>query len=345
MNEVLKAGKLASAGSVKAGKIGVLLVNLGTPDGTSYWPMRRYLKEFLSDRRVIETNRVLWWLILNGVVLVRRPFSSGEKYRSIWNEERNESPLRTITRNQAEKVAGAFASQREILVDWAMRYGSPSIATRIEALTQQGCERLLVFPLYPQYSASTTATVNDKAFEALLTMRAQPAVRTVPAYPDDPVYIEALAQSVRTHLTSLDFEPEVILASFHGLPQSYVDKGDPYQAQCKVTADALRKALGLDEKRFRLTFQSRFGRAEWLKPYTDKTVGALAGGGVKRIAILTPGFVADCVETLEEIAQENKEIFLEHGGEKFSFIPCLNDSAGGIGVLTHVIERELRGWI
>ena len=339
MNEALKAGGLASTGSVKAGKVGVLLVNLGTPDGTSYWPMRRYLKEFLSDRRVIETNRVLWWLILNGVVLVRRPFASGEKYRSIWNEEKNESPLRTITGSQAEKVATAFASQHQIAIDWAMRYGSPSIASRIEALTEQGCDRLLVFPLYPQYSASTTATVNDKAFEALLTMRAQPALRTVPAYPDDPVYIEALAQSIRTHLANLDFKPEVILASFHGLPQSYVDKGDPYQAQCKVTADALRKALG------RLTFQSRFGRAEWLKPYTDKTIEALAGEGIKRIAILTPGFVADCVETLEEIAQENKEIFLEHGGEKFSFIPCLNDSDTGIGVLTHVIERELRGWI
>jgi ferrochelatase len=347
MNEALKAGELASVGTVKkeAGKIGVLLVNLGTPDDTSYWPMRRYLKEFLSDRRVIETNRVLWWLILNGVVLVRRPFASGKKYRSIWNEEKNESPLRTITRSQAEKVAAAFASQHQIVVAWAMRYGAPTIASRIEALIETGCDRLLVFPLYPQYSASTTATVNDKAFEALLRMRVQPPLRTVPAYPNDPVYIEALAQSIRRHLAGIDFEPEVILASFHGLPQSYVDKGDPYQAQCKVTADALRKTLSLDEKKFRLTFQSRFGRAEWLRPYTDRTVEALATDGVKRLAIITPGFVADCVETLEEIAQENKVIFLEHGGEKFSFIPCLNDSDAGVGVLTHVIKRELQGWI
>ncbi|HLC07679.1 MAG TPA: ferrochelatase [Methyloceanibacter sp.] len=345
MNEALKAGKVASAESMKAGKIGVLLVNLGTPDGTGYWAMRRYLKEFLSDARVIETNRVLWWLILNGVILVRRPFASGKKYGSIWNEDKNESPLRTITRSQAEKVAAIFASQAQIVVDWAMRYGSPTIASRIEALVEKGCDRLLIFPLYPQYSASTTATVNDKAFEALLKMRVQPPLRTVPAYSDDPVYIEALAKSIRTHLAGLDFEPEVILASFHGLPQSYVDKGDPYQAQCKVTADALRKAVGLDEKKFLLTFQSRFGRAEWLRPYTDKTVEALAGEGVKRLAILTPGFVADCVETLEEIAQENKEIFLEHGGEKFSFIPCLNDSADGIKVLTHVVRRELQGWI
>ena len=345
MNEALKAGKVASAESMKAGKIGVLLVNLGTPDGTGYWAMRRYLKEFLSDARVIETNRVLWWLILNGVILVRRPFASGKKYGSIWNEDKNESPLRTITRSQAEKVAAIFTSQAQIVVDWAMRYGSPTIASRIEALVEKGCDRLLIFPLYPQYSASTTATVNDKAFEALLKMRVQPPLRTVPAYSDDPVYIEALAKSIRTHLAGLDFEPEVILASFHGLPQSYVDKGDPYQAQCKVTADALRKAVGLDEKKFLLTFQSRFGRAEWLRPYTDKTVEALAGEGVKRLAILTPGFVADCVETLEEIAQENKEIFLEHGGEKFSFIPCLNDSADGIKVLTHVVRRELQGWI
>ena len=345
MNEALKAGKVASAESMKAGKIGVLLVNLGTPDGTGYWAMRRYLKEFLSDARVIETNRVLWWLILNGVILVRRPFASGKKYGSIWNEDKNESPLRTITRSQAEKVAAIFASQAQIVVDWAMRYGSPTIASRIEALVEKGCDRLLIFPLYPQYSASTTATVNDKAFEALLKMRVQPPLRTVPAYSDDPVYIEALAKSIRTHLAGLDFEPEVILASFHGLPQSYVDKGDPYQAQCKVTADALRKAVGLDEKKFLLTFQSRFGRAEWLRPYTDKMVEALAGEGVKRLAILTPGFVADCVETLEEIAQENKEIFLEHGGEKFSFIPCLNDSADGIKVLTHVVRRELQGWI
>ena len=347
MNEALRAGELASAGGPKmaVSKIGVLLVNLGTPDDTSYWPMRRYLKEFLSDARVIETNRFIWWFILNGVILARRPFASSKKYRSIWNEEKNESPLRTITRSQAEKVTAALASHHEIAVDWAMRYGSPSIASRIAALAERGCDRLLVFPLYPQYSASTTATVNDKAFDALQAMRFQPALRTVPAFPDDPVYIEALAQFIRTHLASLDFEPEVILASFHGLPQSYVDMGDPYQAQGKITADALRKAIGFDVKRFRLTFQSRFGRAEWLRPYTDKTVEALARDGVKRLAILTPGFVADCVETLEEIAMENQEIFLEHGGEKFSFIPCLNDSDAGIRVLTHVVMRELQGWV
>ena len=331
-------------GGRPAAKIGVLLVNLGTPDGTSYWPMRRYLKEFLSDPRVIETNRVLWWLILNGIVLTKRPFASGPKYRTVWNEELNESPLRTITRAQAEKVAAAFASRSDIVVDWAMRYGNPSIASRIDALAAEGCDRLLVFPLYPQYSASTTATVNDKVFDALKAMRVQPAVRTVPPYPVNPLYVEALADSIRAHLAKLPWEPEVILASFHGVPQSYVDKGDPYQQQCRLTAEALRAALGPLGDKLRLTFQSRFGLAEWLKPYTDKTVEVLARDGVKRIAIITPGFVADCLETLEEIAEENKEIFLENGGEDFSYIPCLNDSEPSIRLLTHLIERELKGW-
>ena len=352
MNETPHPGRFASeperssAPAPKhAGRIGVLLLNLGTPDGTSYWPMRRYLKEFLSDRRVIETNRVLWWLILNGVVLVKRPFASGAKYRSIWNEELDESPLRTITRSQAEKVGRALASKKTVVVDWAMRYGNPSIASRINALVGQGCDRLLAFPLYPQYAAASTATANDKVFDALKTLRAQPALRTVPPYPQDPVYIAALADSIRTHLGSLDSEPEAILTSFHGVPQSYVDRGDPYQKQCIETVEALRAALGPLGAKLKLTFQSRFGRAEWIKPYTDKTVEALAREGVKRIAIVSPGFAADCLETLEEIAEENKEIFLEHGGEKFSYIPCLNDSDGGIGVLVRLIERELEGWV
>jgi ferrochelatase len=335
------APKAAAAGT---GRVGVLLINLGTPDGTSYWPMRRYLKEFLSDRRVIETNRVLWWFILNCIVLVKRPFTSGAKYRTIWNTERDESPLRTITRSQAEKVAKVLAPKR-IAVDWAMRYGNPGIAFRIEALVGQGCDRLLVFPLYPQYAAATTATVNDKVFDALKTLRAQPALRTVPPYPEDPVYIAALVHSIKAHLAALDFEPEAILASFHGMPQDYIDKGDPYEQQCVATVEALRAALGPLGAKLKLTFQSRFGRAEWIKPYTDQTVEALARSGVKRIAIVTPGFAADCIETLEEIAEENKEIFRRHGGEKFSYIPCLNDSEGGIKLLVHLIERELEGWV
>ncbi|XSG83353.1 MAG: ferrochelatase [Methyloligella sp. ZOD6] len=327
------------------GRVGVLLVNLGTPDDTTYWPMRRYLKEFLSDRRVIETNRLIWWPVLNGIILTTRPKKSGEAYASIWNKERGESPLRTITRNQAEKLAARFAGMPEIVVDWAMRYGNPSIASRIAALASAGCDRLLVFPLYPQYAAPTTATVNDKVFDALKQMRFQPALRTVPAYPTEPVYIRALANSVREHLLALDYEPEVILASFHGLPKEYVEKGDPYQVQCKQTADALRQELGFDEHKLRLTFQSRFGPAEWLTPYTDETVEALAKEGVKRLAILTPGFVADCVETLEEINGEAREIFEENGGEKFSFIPCLNDSDAGMRVLETIVDRELEGWV
>jgi ferrochelatase len=326
------------------GRIGVLLINLGTPDATTYWAMRRYLKEFLSDRRVIEVNRVLWWFILNGIVLVRRPFASGAKYRSIWNEELDESPLFTITRHQAEKVSTALSGRSNIIVEWAMRYGNPTIASRVEALVAQRCDRLIAFPLYPQYAAATTATANDKLFDALKTFRAQPALRTVPPYPKDEVYIAALAGSITAHLARLDFEPEVILASFHGLPQDYVDKGDPYQCQCMDTMDALRAALGPIGTKLKLTFQSRFGRAEWIKPYTDKTVEALAHDGVKKLAIVCPGFAADCIETLEEIAQENKDIFLDNGGERFSYIPCLNDSDEGIGVLVHLIERELQGW-
>jgi ferrochelatase len=293
---------------------------------------------------VIETNRALWWLILNGVILMKRPSASGAKYRAIWNRELNESPLRTITRSQAEKVASAFSANNDIIVDWAMRYGNPSIASRIEALVAQGCDRLLAFPLYPQYAAASTATANDKVFDALKGLRAQPALRTVPPYPSDPVYIAALAESIRTHLASLDFDPEVIIASYHGVPQAYVDKGDPYQRQCMETTEALRAALGPFGNKLRMAFQSRFGRAEWIKPYTDKMVEELARSGVKRLAVLTPGFAADCLETLEEIAEENKEIFLEHGGERFAYIPCLNDSEDGIKVLVHLIERELAGW-
>jgi ferrochelatase len=321
-----------------------VLVNLGTPDGTDYWSVRRYLKEFLSDRRVVETNRALWWVILNFIVLTVRPSRSGAKYRSVWTEELDESPLRTITRAQSEKVSEALAARSNLVVDWAMRYGNPSIASRIEALAARGCDRLLIFPLYPQYSASTTASVNDKAFDTLKAMRYQPAVRTVPAYPDDPVYIAALADSIRALVAGLDWVPQASLASYHGLPKSYVEKGDPYYAQCALTTDRLREALGPLGAKVSLTFQSRFGREEWLQPYTDKTVEALAREGVKRLAIVTPGFAADCLETLEEIAVENKEIFLEHGGEHFTFIPCLNDSEGGIRVFLHLIERELKGW-
>lgn len=327
------------------GKVGVLLLNLGTPDATDYWSMRRYLKEFLSDRRVIEENPVLWWFILNGPILLKRPFSSGEAYRSIWNEERDESPLRTITRSQAEKLSKALKGHKNIIVDWGMRYGNPSTKSRIKALKEQGCDRILLFALYPQYAAATTATAYDKAFDALKEMRWQPAVRTAPPYHDDPVYIDALAKSLKREIAKLKWKPEVILASYHGLPKEYFDKGDPYHCHCAKTTRLLREKLKWSDDYLRMTFQSRFGKAEWLQPYTDKTVEALAKADVKNIAIVTPGFAADCVETLEEIAGENAEIFLDNGGKNFAAIPCLNDTPEGMKVIQTVVERELRGWI
>jgi ferrochelatase len=329
-----------------SGRIGVLLVNLGTPDATDYWSMRRYLKEFLSDRRVIEENRLKWWLILNLIILSVRPKRKGRDYDKIWNRERNESPLKTITRSQAEKLQGMLAPlDPRITVDWAMRYGNPSIASRLEALQQAGCERILIVPLYPQYSAATSATVADKAFLALMTMRWQPAVRIAPPWHDDPAYIEAVASSLEAELRRLPFTPEMILASFHGVPKDYLEKGDPYYCQCHKTARLLRARLGLAEDRFRLTFQSRFGSAEWLQPYTDMTVKALAEQGVKNLAVITPGFAADCLETLEEIAGENAEIFHHAGGKNFAAIPCLNDSDAGMTVIAHVVRRELAGWV
>ncbi|HEY0292126.1 MAG TPA: ferrochelatase [Hansschlegelia sp.] len=331
---------------VKAGRIGVLLVNLGTPDGTDYWSMRRYLKEFLSDRRVIETPRLIWWPLLNGIILTTRPGRKGRDYASIWNRERDESPLKTITRSQSEKLAASVASAApQLMVDWAMRYGNPSMASRLDALQKAGCDRILLVPLYPQYAAATSATVCDKAFDALKAMRWQPALRVAPAWADDPVYIEAVTTSLKQEIAKLAFEPEVVLASFHGVPKSYLLKGDPYHCQCHKTARLMREALGWDEKRFRITFQSRFGATEWLQPYTDKTVEALAKEGVKNLAVCMPGFTADCLETLEEIAVENGEIFHHNGGANFAAIPCLNDSEEGMRVIEHVVRRELMGWI
>jgi ferrochelatase len=331
--------------AVPSRRIGVLLVNLGTPDATDYWSMRRYLKEFLSDRRVIEENRVKWWLVLNLIILTFRPGRKGKDYDKIWNRERNESFLKTITRSQSDKLGASLANDPRILVDWAMRYGNPSIRSRLDAMQAAGCDRILIVPLYPQYAAATTATVNDKAFEALAAMRWQPALRTAPAYYDEPAYIEALAMSVEEQLTKLTFKPEVIIASFHGMPEEYLEKGDPYYCQCHVTARLLRERLKLDTSKLLLTFQSRFGPAEWLKPYTDVTVKALAERGVKNIAVITPGFSSDCLETLEEIAMENAQIFREHGGENFAAIPCLNDSPGGMKVIETLVARELQGWI
>jgi ferrochelatase len=288
---------------------------------------------------------LLWKLVLNGVILRVRPRRKARDYLKIWNTERNESPLKTITRAQSEKLAKAISDQPHVVVDWAMRYGNPSIRSAIDALTARGCDRLLVVPLYPQYSAATSATVCDEVFRVFGELRAQPTLRVSPPYYQDPDYIDALAISIDAELATLPFKPELIVASFHGMPKAYVDKGDPYQAQCIATTNALRKRLGVDAPKLLLTFQSRFGFDEWLQPYTDKTIEQLAKDGVRRIAVVMPGFAADCLETLEEIAQENAEIFIHNGGEKFAAIPCLNDSEAGMNVIRQLVLRELQGWI
>lgn len=331
--------------AVAIGKVGVMLVNLGTPDGTDYRSMRRYLAEFLTDSRVIEWPKALWYPILYGIVLNRRPQKVGKAYEEIWNKERDESYLRTYTRSQAEKLAAALTDHPEVVVDWGMRYGKPSIEATVTRLREAGADRILCFPLYPQYAAATTATVNDKFFEALMKTRFMPSARTVPAYHDEPVYIEALARSIETHLAGVDFEPEAIIASYHGIPKSYFDKGDPYHCQCLKTSRLLQKRLGWDDGRLISCFQSRFGPEEWLQPYTDETVEKLAKQGVKSLAIFNPGFVSDCLETLEEIAGEAGEIFHENGGENFTHIPCLNDSDDGMAVIETLVRRELQGWV
>ena len=335
----------ASHPIVKIGKIGVLLINLGTPEATSYWPMRGYLKEFLSDPRVIETNRLLWWFILNGIILTFRPQKSGHAYAKIWNRELNESPLKTIARSQTVKLAQRLSGVAAVRVDWAMRYGLPAMGERIKALQEAGCDRILLVPLYPQYSAATTATALDKAFDCLKTMRWQPAIRSVPPYFDAPEYIEALAQSFERHVAALGWTPDIVLASFHGLPREYLDRGDPYHCHCMKTARLLGERLKLPGEKFQVVFQSRFGRTEWLRPYAQETVENLPAKGVKNLVMIMPGFSADCVETLEEVAIGLKETFVEKGGVNFSAVPCLNDQPQSIAMLEAIVRRELSGWI
>jgi len=326
--------------------IGVLLVNLGSPDAAEPAAVRRYLREFLSDPRVIEDQGLIWKFVLNAIILTTRPRRRARDYAKIWNKADNEAPLKTITRAQAQKLAASLeAKGARILVDWAMRYSNPAIGERIEALMAQGCDRLLVVPLYPQYAAATTATVADEVLRVLARLRRQPALRIAPPYYDDPVYIEAIASTLRAALAGIGFEPELVLASFHGIPKDYAEQGDPYPRQCAETVKLLRARLGYDANKILLTFQSRFGRAEWLTPYTDKTVEQLARQGVRNLAVVMPGFSADCLETLEEIAIDNADIFRKNGGVNFFAVPCLNDSAPGIAVIQAVVERELRGWI
>ena len=348
-------GRLAHAEQdhppVPRAKVGILIANLGTPDDTSYWPMRRYLKEFLSDRRVVDVNRAIWWPLLNGVILTKRPFSSGEAYKSIWNEEAGESPLLTITKEQTEKLRAALTAEYgdAVVVDYCMRYGNPSTKSVIERMQKAGCERILFFPLYPQYAAPTTATANDQAFRALMDLRWQPYIRTVPAYYEHPLYIEALAKSLEAHMAERKADgrpaPDVVVTSYHGVPKRYLLSGDPYHCQCQKTTRLLRERLGWSKEFMEVTFQSLFGREEWLRPYTVERVAELAEEGKKDLVILAPGFSADCVETLEEINEEIKEAFEEAGGETFTYLPCLNADDAHIDLLVDVIRNEGAGWL
>jgi len=326
---------------VKSGAIGVLLVNLGTPDAAEPGAVKRYLAEFLSDRRVVEIPPIAWQPILRGIILNTRPKKSAHAYRQVWTDAG--SPLAVITRQQAEAMQARLGNEAN--VDWAMRYGTPSIPDRLQALKNSGCERILLAPLYPQYSGATTATVVDKAADYLRTMRWQPALRTLPPYHDDPAYIDALASDLSKQLDALDFEPEVLLLSFHGMPERTLHLGDPYHCHCQKTSRLLQEKLHRPGLKFRTTFQSRFGRAKWLEPATDTVLAEEAKAGTKRLAIAAPGFSADCLETLEELAIQGREQFTEAGGEHFAALSCLNASDPGLAMLETLLRRELSGWI
>lgn len=327
---------------VRIGKVGVLLVNLGTPDGTDYWSMRKYLSQFLSDKRVIEVPQPIWQLILQGPILTFRPFKSGAAYKKVWTEEG--SPLLLYTKLQAEGLAARITDEN-IVVDYAMRYGNPSIESKMTALKDQGCDRILIFALYPQYAAPTTATVHDEAFRVLQKQRWQPALRTVPPFHDDPAYIEALANSLSEGLSKMDFEPERLILSYHGIPKSYFEKGDPYHCHCHKTTRLVKERMGLADDFVMTTFQSRFGPTEWLKPYTDETLESLPEEGIKKVAIAAPAFISDCLETIEEIGMEGKEEFLEAGGTHFAALECLNASDHAIGLIETLVKSELMGWV
>jgi len=332
---------------VKRAKIGVLLANLGTPDNYDYWSMRRYLNEFLSDKRVVDYSPWLWQPLLQTVILTKRPFSSGANYKLIWNEELNESPLLTITRAQTARIAESFAALYgdSVMVDFCMRYGNPSTDLKVRAMVEAGCEKLLFFPLYPHYAGATSATANDQFFRALMKEKRQPAVRTVAEYFDHPLYIDALARSVETAYAALDEVPDMLVTSYHGMPKRYLMEGDPYHCQCAKTTRLLRERLGWEKGTIDITFQSVFGPEEWLKPYTVEHVAELAKAGKRRIAVMAPAFSADCIETLEEINGEIREAFLHAGGTSFTYIPCLNDQPAHIEALVSVITENLGGWL
>ena len=323
---------------IKFGKTGILLVNLGTPNSTSWWDIRKYLKEFLSDRRVIELNPILWQLILNLFILTFRPSKTAQAYKKIWLKETDESPLRFFTRKQSEKLKVKIGNTR-VIVDYAMRYGDPSIKSKLYDLQRSGCENIVVLPLYPQYAAATTATVCDEVYRTLMKMRWQPSLQIIPHYESEPLYINALVKSIERKIKEINWRPDLIIASYHGIPRKYFDKGDPYHCYCQKTTRLVKEKF--TEIEVQTTFQSRFGPQEWLTPYTDKTLENLPSKGIKNLLVICPGFASDCVETLEEINILGKETFLKNGGEKFDLIPCLNDNSEHIELFEHLIKKHL----
>jgi protoporphyrin/coproporphyrin ferrochelatase len=333
--------------AVRPAKVGVLLANLGTPDGYDYWSMRRYLNEFLSDKRVIDYSAWLWQPLLQLVILSKRPFTSGANYKLIWNHDKGESPLMTITKDQTAALRKALRARYgdEVMVDFCMRYGNPSTESKVRAMVEAGCERIVFFPLYPHYAGATSATANDQFFRALMKEKRQPAARVVPEYFEHPLYVEALARSVERAYAALDHRPDVLVASYHGMPKRYLMAGDPYHCQCAKTTRLLRERLGWEKGAIDTTFQSVFGPEEWLRPYTVEHVAELAKAGKRRIAVIAPAFSADCIETLEEINGEIREAFEHAGGEVFTYIPCLNDDEAHIAALAAVVEENLGGWL
>ena len=323
---------------VKFGKTGVLLINLGTPDSTSWWDIRKYLKEFLSDRRVIEVNPILWQIILNLFILTFRPSKTAHAYKKIWRKESNESPLLYFTRNQAEKLNKKIGSEK-VIVDFAMRYGNPSIKSKLNILKDAGCENIIILPLYPQYAAATTATVCDEVYRSLMGMRWQPSLQVIPHYESEPMYIDALVKSVKEKLRKIKWKPDLIISSYHGIPKKYFDKGDPYHCYCHKTTRLMKE--NFNEIDIQTTFQSRFGPQEWLTPYTDKTLESLPSKGVKNLLVICPGFASDCVETLEEIDIQGRESFMENGGKNFGLIPCLNDNLDHINLFEKLVKKYI----
>ena len=323
---------------VKFGKTGVLIINLGTPDSTGWLDIRKYLKEFLSDRRVIEVNPIIWQLILNIIILNLRPSKTAKAYKEIWMKDKNISPLLHYTQKQSEKLSNSF-SQKNLTIDFAMRYGNPSIKSKISKLHKEGCENLVVLPLYPQYAAPTTATVCDEVYRVLMKMRWQPSLKIIPHYESNPLYIEALVNSIEKKIKKIDWKPDLILASYHGIPKKYFDKGDPYHCYCHKTTRLISEKF--NKIKIKTTFQSRFGPQEWLQPYTDKTLESLPKEGIKNVLAICPGFSSDCVETLEEILIQGKESFIDSGGANFDMVPCLNDNEDHISLLKSLIQNNI----